>query len=313
MKQRQFGADRESASLLFKRYIWLVDTIYRLGGATYEQINNLWVRSSINDEGSDFALRTFHNHRKSIEDIFDINIECDKRNGYKYYIADADDMARGGVRKWLLNTFAVNNLINESHKLKSRILFEHIPSGQRFLTSIIEAMRTSNTIEITYQSFNRSEPSIFEVKPYCVKVYRLRWYVVAKSGDKLRTYALDRILDLFTTDNKFEIDPKFDAEEHFANSVGVSIGKKVEEVVIKVSREENKSEYFKELPLHPSQEILEEDEDYTTFRYQLHHTYDLYQELTTHAYDIEVIEPKKLRDEMIMVAQAMIEKYTKTE
>lgn len=62
-------------------------------------------------------------------------------------------MERGDARQWLLNTFAVNNLINESHKLKNRILFEHIPSGQQFLTPIIEAMLDNMTIEITYQSF----------------------------------------------------------------------------------------------------------------------------------------------------------------
>ena len=50
-------------------------------------------------------------------------------------------MKRGGVRSWLLNIFAVNNLINEGHKLKQRILFEIIPSGQIYLTSVIEAMK----------------------------------------------------------------------------------------------------------------------------------------------------------------------------
>ena len=81
------------------------------------------------------------------------NIECDKKNGYVYYIENSDDLKRGGVRSWLMNTFAVNNLINESHKLKNRILFEHIPSGQQFLTPIIEAMRDNLTVEIAYQNY----------------------------------------------------------------------------------------------------------------------------------------------------------------
>lgn len=85
--------------------------------------------------------------------MFDINIECDRRAGYLYYIEHTEDMEQGGVRTWLLNTFAVNHLINESHHLKRRILFEEIPSGQRFLTQIIEAMRDNLTLELTYQSF----------------------------------------------------------------------------------------------------------------------------------------------------------------
>ena len=98
----------------------------------------------------EIPLRTFHNHRKAIEELFDINIECNKRGGYYYYIENKEDLEKGGVRDWLLNTFAVNNLINESHRLKQRILFEEIPSGRQYLTSVIEAMRDSFIIELTY-------------------------------------------------------------------------------------------------------------------------------------------------------------------
>ena len=91
---------------------------------TFEEINERWMRSQLNETGDEIPLRTFHNHRKAIEQMFDINIECDKRDGYVYYIENSEDMERGGVRSWLLNTFAVNNLINESHKIKERIQFE---------------------------------------------------------------------------------------------------------------------------------------------------------------------------------------------
>ena len=114
---------------LFNRYIWLVDTIYRAGRITFEEINEKWLRNSMS-EGNDLPLKTFHNHRHAIEDMFDINIVCDKKGGYRYYIENADDMEKGGVRTWLLNTFAVNNLINESHHLKRRIVFEQIPSDR---------------------------------------------------------------------------------------------------------------------------------------------------------------------------------------
>ena len=141
---------------LFSRYIWLVDTIYRADGITFEEINEKWLRNSMSD-GLDLPLKTFHNHRKAIEEIFDISIVCDRRNGYRYYVENAEDMKKGGVRTWLLNTFAVNNLINESHHLKRRILFEQIPSGQKHLTTIIEAMRDSRALEMTYKSFWRQD------------------------------------------------------------------------------------------------------------------------------------------------------------
>jgi hypothetical protein len=49
-------------------------------------------------EGEEIPLRTFHNHRHAIEELFDINIECDRRNGYVYYIENTDDIEKGGVR-----------------------------------------------------------------------------------------------------------------------------------------------------------------------------------------------------------------------
>lgn len=44
---------------------------------------------------------TFHNHRQAIEEMFDINIECDKRNN-TYYIADAEGMLGDKLKMWLL-------------------------------------------------------------------------------------------------------------------------------------------------------------------------------------------------------------------
>ena len=59
---------------LFNRYIWLVDTIYSLlEGLTFEEINEKWECSG-RTEGSPLPLRTFHNHRAAIEELFEINI-----------------------------------------------------------------------------------------------------------------------------------------------------------------------------------------------------------------------------------------------
>lgn len=98
--------------------------------------------------------------------MFDINIECNKRAGYYYYIENADDIDKDKIKKWLLNTFAINNLANESHRLKQRILFEDIPSGKQYLSSIIEAMLENRIIEITYQSYWKEEANTFTIEPF---------------------------------------------------------------------------------------------------------------------------------------------------
>lgn len=284
---------------LFNRYIWLVDTIYRADGITFEEINEKWLRNSMS-EGLDLPLKTFHNHRKAIEDMFDINIVCDKRGGYKYYIENADDMEKGGVRTWLLNTFAVNNLINESHHLKRRIVFEQIPSGQNFLTPVIEAMRDGMSIEIKYKSFWRQDEYTTEVEPYFVKVFKQRWYLIARNKvkDAIRIYALDRIHALAQTGNAFVMPKDFSPEEYFYNSFGIISQDNCPPEIVELKVYGTQKEYFRTLPLHHSQEEVENADGYSIFRYYLSPTYDFIQEILSHGCEVEVLSPQHLSDEV---------------
>ena len=294
---------------MFNRYIWLVDTIYRAKKITFEEINERWVRTNMS-EGEDIPLRTFHNHRKAIEEIFDINIECDRRNGYQYYIENVEDIEHGGVRNWLLNTFAINNLINESHKLKKRIQFESIPSGQRYLTDIIEAMRDSRTIEITYQSYWRKEPHTFDIEPYFVKVFKQRWYVIAYSPgtDKIRIYALDRIQHFFTTETKYNYPNDFDPENYFCHCFGI-INDDLEPCSIKLKLSNIQAKYLRDLPLHHSQKEVGQTEKFTIFELFLKPSFDFRQEILSLGTEAEVLEPEWLRKEIGELVGNMNGKY----
>lgn len=293
---------------LFNRYIWLVDTIYRAERITLEEINRRWLRNEMSG-GEEIPLRTFHNHRKAIESMFDINIDCDKRNGYVYYIDNKDDMERGGIRSWLLNTFAVNNLINESHHLKRQILFEEIPSGQRFLAPIIEAMRDRVNIEITYQSFWQAQASTFVVTPYAIKVFKQRWYLLARNNfGELRTYGLDRIQELKTTDQTYTLPDDFDAKDFFDDYFGIITGIETPCVVeMKVYGQQR--EYLRSLPLHHSQQEKKTTDKYSVFSYYVAPTFDLQQELLSHGDTIEVLSPEELRKEIAASAVAMNKMY----
>lgn len=314
-KQNSRSSSKSNAATLFNRYVWLVDTIYRAGRISFEEINDRWKHSSLNDTEEDLPLKTFHNHKNAIQQMFDINIECDRRDGYLYYIEHAEDMERGGVRTWLLNTFAVNHLINESHHLKRRILFEEIPSGQRFLTQIIEAMRDSLTMDMNYQSFWNEKPTQFEVEPFCVKVFRQRWYVVAQSvtDGRLRIYSLDRIVSLQTTDHPFTLPDDFDPEAYFADSFGVTVDEDCSVERVRVRVQGIQRQYIRTLPLHASQKEVETAEDASVFEFHLRPTLDFQQELLTHAVnaeeDIEVLEPQWLREHMQAIGQDLYQNH----
>ncbi len=303
-----------SVQQLFRRYVWLVDTIYHVGRITFEEINERWLRTEIS-EGKEIPLRTFHNDRAAIESMFDINIECDRRNGYCYYIENADDVANGEVRKWLVNTFVVNNLIRESRKLKQRILFEEIPSGREYLVPAIEAMRDSKVLEITYQSFYRNEPATFKIEPYCVKIFRQRWYVVARNRqyEQVRIYALDRILNLELKEEKFIYPDSFAPQVYFATSFGIMVDEEtdVERVCLKVYGRQVM--YIRALPLHHSQKETETTGEYSVFEYRLRPTDDFYQEVLSHGSKVEVLEPAWLRKDLAEEMKNMLKRYISSE
>jgi hypothetical protein len=310
MKSRNSSKDKTSA--LFNRYVWLADVVYRYGRITFEEINERWRNSSLNEDEEDLPLRTFHNHRAAIEEMFEVIIECDKRDGYRYYIDNSDDLKKGGgVRNWLLNTLAVNHLINESHKLKRRILFEQIPSGQRYLTPIIEAMRDERTIEMTYHSFWRDEPSTFEVEPYCVKVFKQRWYVVAYNPyyQAPRIYSLDRIHNLRITETSFKLPEDFEPEAFFEHSFGIIADREIAPCIVQLKVYGKQRRYFQTLPLHHSQTETEVAEDYSVFSYFLSPTFDFKQEILSHGGSVEVVSPEWFRREMRERVVIMIELY----
>lgn len=200
---------------LFNRYIWLVETIYSAGHISMEEINRRWANSQYNElREKELPLRTFHRHKEAIKAIFDIEIKCDRRIGNLYYIANTEDLEEESMRRWLISTFSVNSLLSESRALKQRILFEEIPSGQKYLTTIIETMRENRTLALTYKMFQQPASFSCEVEPYCVKVFRQRWYMVAHivGTQRIRIYSLDRIEALEPTNRSFKLPAKFDGQ-----------------------------------------------------------------------------------------------------
>lgn len=304
---------KQNSSVLFNRYIWLIDLIYSAGYITREEIDRRWSRASLNfDHESMIPERTFHRYKDAIQEMFQIDIRYNKSRGY--YIENTEDIQRDELRQWLIGTFAVENLIGESSELRRRILLEDIPSGQRHLTPIIEAMRDGVKIRIMYQSFHSAEPSTFILAPYCVRVFRQRWYVLGTSekGKELRLYGLDRILNTERTTTPFVLPQNFDAEAFFANGYGVTVDERKPEIV-RISVDAYQANYLRSLPIHPSQEETERNNDYSVFQFFIVPTYEFIKELLSYGGTLEVLSPKWLRKEMKQEALTMNEIYNRQE
>ena len=290
-----------ASNKLFQRYIWLVDTIYSAGEITREEIDRRWANSAQNyDHESHYNERNFHRHRDAILEMFGIDIVCNHITK-RYRIGNLEDMNEGRVRSWLVNTFAINSMVNLAGDLKDRILFERIPEGTRYLSSIVSAMKEEKRLMVTYQRFDSPEPHSFLLDPYCLKVFKQRWYLVGKPEDHPeehdpRVYALDRVKDITITDNKFKIPRDFKPSKFFEAQFGVDRRlPEAERIRVKVSAAT--ANYIRTLPIHGSQFELERNDTYSIFGFYVAPTYDLVQEFRKHGSNLEVLEPAHLRED----------------
>lgn len=294
----------------FNRYVWLIDVISRHGHITKNRIDNLWRISSLNeDHETKIPDRTFHNQREAIWETFGIEIGFERGSGY--YIVNTDDLEAGGIRQWLLESMSLNNLLSESSGMRNRIIFESVPSSSKWLSVIVNAMRDGKAMEMTYQSFKRTESTTFETHPYCLKIFRNRWYMLSKSVDKdePRIYSLDRVIDIQVLDKALELPVGFDAAEFFSDYFGIIIGKKVKPSLVDIKVAARQVKYLESLPLHISQEAIEKTPEYTIFRYCLVPTLDFKQELLSRGSTLEVLSPEWFREEVKAEVEAMSQFY----
>ena len=238
-------------------YFWLLDTIAS-GNLTREDINRRWAHCRYNDNLEDeFPERRFHRYKDEIQDIFDVTIRCDKSRGNKYYIENKDDISGGFTRKWLLNAMAVHSMLDQTKEMNDCILYEDIPEGSQYLSLIVDGIRQCTQLQLTYHSFNRQEQYELLLAPYCLKVFKQRWYVAgcpSTHPDEIRVYALDRVLSMAPTTNHFEYPQTFSAKDFFAPYYGVFRNATPTKVIIVAT--ENSAQFFLLLPLHVSYTLL---------------------------------------------------------
>ena len=290
-----------STAGLLNRYVWFVTTIYNRGPISLEEIQHRYELHF--GRGEELSERQFHRYTNAVEVLFDIEIKYDRvRRGY--VVADREGIDNMGMRKWLLQTFSVSSVLHESQELKNRILLEDVPSGQQFLTTIVDAMREGVKLQMTYQSFGAENPTTFDVEPWCVKLFEQRWYMLGKGAyDDPYIYALDRIKALEPTDREFKLPKKFDAAEFFKDYYGIIINDEdfdVESVALKVDSWQSK--YLRTLPLHHTQVEVERNDEFSIFEYRLCPSFDFRQKVLSMGETVEVLAPQLLRD---MIAKSV--------
>ena len=298
-----------SAPKQFREYLWLINTIKKAHRITFAELSDKWAESDFGG-GVSLSRTTFNRHRDAVLDMFGIIIECDRINGYEYYIANQEVLKENTVQNWLLTTLSVSNLLTESLSIQNRILLENIPSGGAVLQTVIKAMKDGFMISAEYRRYGVAEPKKFLMSPYCVKLFRQRWYALCRHRNGFfGVFSLDRFLRVELSEQRFEIDPDFDAAEYFSECFGIVSEVNAPAIPIIVRAFDSERYFLRDLPLHHTQREIATTDDYSDFEIVMRPTFDFSAHILSRGIMLKVIEPQWLADEIRDMHREAAEMY----
>ena len=164
--------------------------------------------------------------------------------------------------------------------------------------TILEAIQQQLPINFKHKSFyHHNKEEQYNLKPYFLKQYQNRWYVVGETEKGYRTFGIDRIENITIGTKKFK--PKTEeAKDKFNNVIGLNyVDHKLE--TIKLSFHISQKPYLVSLPLHGSQkEVNPVNENSFDIELRIHPNFEFRQQILKYGSLVKVVEPKWLMEEI---------------
>jgi len=184
-------------------------------------------------------------------------------------------------------------------------------TGREYIGELYNAIINKQCLEIEYHPFKRDDNIFFNIHPYHLKQYNNRWFLFGRTemANKITNVALDRIVSIKDYNNEYIPNTEIDFEEFFEDVIGVTIpeDKTLHKIILKI---DNKLwPYIKTKPLHGSQKIKEEKDDYSIIELELILNFELESRLLSFGEQIEIIDPECLRSRMTSRIKLIHNKY----
>ena len=184
--------------------------------------------------------------------------------------------------------------------------------GNQYLSQLLEAIKARKQVEFSYSNFQKQETKTYQLHPYLLKEYAGRWYLIgfSEKRNNYLTFGLDRFESMKILNQGFELDKKFDSDNFFKHSLGITVfDDEPQEIILKLSPVEGK--YLKSLPLHPSQKILVDNDNECRISLFLIVTQELIMKILSLGIGVEVIQPESLRKEITAIFSKSLAQYKK--
>lgn len=262
-------------------------------------------------DGTPVDLRTLQRDFNEIEELFGIHIRFSKKqNGY--HIDEEDGLKSEQYNRLLLN-FDLLNAIDHTSNLHTYVLAEHHrPMDNECLPLLIKAIKFSHPVSFSYL-YVREEGKIREkrVLPHYLKEDQQRWYLLAYDDGILKTFSAACIRNLRIHDEEtFKRDMNINVEELFKDSYGIWNQPDIPVEEIELSYDALDGSFLKSVPLHPSQEVLIDNETEFRIRLRLRITNDFVMALLSRSRSLTVIRPQHLRERVRKVYEEALKRNT---
>lgn len=182
--------------------------------------------------------------------------------------------------------------------------------GLEHITPLYNAIQYSKVLNLAYRSFKSKTLQSIIFHPYYLKQYKSRWFVFGLNEELnlITNLAIDRITGLEELKNDY-IPNTIDFKEYFEDIVGVTVNKDIPiaKVVLKISNE--LYPYIETKPLHGSQKVKENNENYTIIELELIPNYELESLILSYGEGVEIIAPESLREGVKNRVQLTLNNY----
>ena len=175
--------------------------------------------------------------------------------------------------------------------------------------TVAGALLQRNRLHITYHGRGNDETSSREISPQRLIHYRDNWYLDAycHTRNALRSFAVERIRDAKVLPQRCRDMPEKQLDAHYASSYGIFAGKPKQTAVLRFTPE--RARWVADEHWHPQQQgIMLKDGSYE-LRIPYSDSRELVMDILKHGGEVEVIEPEKLRREVLEQLRHAATKY----
>ncbi len=268
----------------------------------------------LGDGAIGISPRSLERSIQELRDEFDIFINYNRiKKGYE--VDQERSVNSNAFAKFLeLSTTAgfYNEALKDKGNINNVISFDQRSMiGSIWIKPLFNAILEKRKVEINHFSFERQAERAYLIQPLLLKEFNGRWYVIVnfpEEQEKMRTFALDRILDLKVLDENFKMNKDLQPAAPFQDILGViySMNHKQEIIFEVTTRQWN---YLNSQPLHHSQTYLGEQNGWVRVSLDIIPNIELEQQFLMRGDTLRIISPAWLKESMKDNIKNMLSNY----